>query len=308
MHWNGRGRVEQAVVAYRDSVDRLMRPQNIRLTQNLVRLSYIHVRYLRDLDQAQREAIFAQIIANTSRGQVEQDSGQLAEAQRWYELGLEIAATIDGHDDIKSNLYGSYANLCRIQHRNDEAIFYSEKSAAIHQQQGNLHALVLDAIDLCSIYVATYQFDKATQHAEKSLHLAQTLNDPILIASSALSASDVYLNAGFLDRAEQLAQLSVQQEDSYTLPYGLVTLGQIHQKQGKWDESLQRLGESLDLAQAGQDRFLEALAHQTLALVYRDTQRLPEARTATQAALALFTDMQLQHECDEINQLLSQLV
>lgn len=301
------GRIEQALQAYRASIEAMSQPRERRMVQLHSKIGYIYVARLRDLEQARREGALALWQAHIFQGYVEEESGNYAAARRQYEAALEIASRLM---DGRLALSRTRSYLGHLSWREGDA------AAAIAHLQTALseaHALgepvsaIYNRLNLAGAYIVAGRHEEALAEAEAALSLAEPMQHAFLIAGLTASAGEACYYLGRLEQAERYALRSLREEEEVHRPYALTVLGWVRAAQGKAGEAESMLRMAIDSAQAAQDRYAEAPAWKALGRVLAGADRRKAAFDAFERARMLYEALALRSDAEAVHSEASQL-
>jgi tetratricopeptide (TPR) repeat protein len=132
----------------------------------------------------------------------------------------------------------------------------------------------------------------ASEAGELFERLGQTLGR--IIAAQNLAEAYLYLDD--LTEAERHAQRVIQSRTPHILPDGLRTLGEIKLAQGDQAAAETLIRQSLEQAQANEDRYLEAYGWRALARVQAACAQQPASQASLEKAIELFETLGLDQE------------
>ncbi len=269
------------------------------------RRARLHVRQ-RQMPQAWREARLAQYEAENLQGVVQAEQGEYAAAYESYQRALAVAEGV-GYDAGIARTHRDLITLLSRQGKLDEVIVHAEQAIAYYNRIGDrLNQETVRSI-LSSTYIQTQQYDLAVQAAGQALPFFERIGHTHGIGATAANLAEGYFGLGEMAQARRYALLVLQQEEPFTYPYALFTLGLVGQAEGKLDEAAHAFASSARIAAQNDDRFMLAYARRAQAEVFLAQAQLAEAREAAAAAFALFTDLGMMQEAAQTRKLQQQL-
>lgn len=265
------------------------------------RRARLHVRQ-RQMSQAWREARLAQYEAENLQGVVQAELGEYAAAYQAYQRALAAAEEV-GYDAGIARTHRDLITLLSRQGKLDEVIIHAEQAISYYNRIGDrLNQETVRSI-LSSTYIQTQQYDLAVQAAGQALAFFERIGHTHGIGATAANLAEGYFGLGDIAQARRYALLVLQQEEPFTHPYALFTLGLVGQAEGKLDEAAQAFASSALLAAQNDDRFMLAYARRAQAQVFLARGQLAEAGEAAAAALALFNDLGMAQEAAQAEEL-----
>ncbi len=265
------------------------------------RRARVHVRQ-RQMPQAWREARLAQYEAENLQGVVQAEQGQYADAYLSYQRALAVAESV-GYDAGIARTHRDLITLLSRQGKLDEVIAHAEQAIAYYNRIGDrLNQETVRSI-LSSTYIQTQQYDLAVQAAGQALPFFERIGHAHGIGATAANLAEGYFGLGDMARARQYALQVLQQEEPFTHPYALFTLGLVGQAEGRLDEAAHAFASSARLAAQNDDRFMLAYARRAQAELFLAQAQLAEASAAAAEAFALFTDLGMAQEAAQTEEL-----
>ena len=265
------------------------------------RRARLHVRQ-RQMPQAWREARLAQYEAENLQGVVQAEQGEYAAAYESYQRALAVAEGV-GYDAGIARTHRDLITLLSRQGKLDEVIAHAEQAIAYYNRIGDrLNQETVRSI-LSSTYIQTQQYDLAVQAAGQALAFFERIGHTHGMGATAANLAEGYFGLGDMAQARRYALLVLQQEEPFTHPYALFTLGLVGQAEGKLEEAAHAFASSARLAAQNDDRFMLAYARRAQAELFLAQAQLLEAREAAAEALALFTDLGMAQEAAQTEEL-----
>ena len=301
--WQGKsremqGRLEQALAYYREGLTSISGLLDARRTILHVLKGDIFLIHERDFVNAKTEALEAQFEAETFRGLVEEDLGNMDLAQRHYHAAGSLLEQLKDNDDARARISSHLGRLHYRLGNGEQSIHYSQLAIKIFRAQGSATRIANEQMTLSMIYISAQRYLEAYTEATDGLNLAQTINVPYLIAGLAANAGEACVYLQRFDDGERYALLSLHTEEAYVRPYALTVIGMIHHGRGQLDASTHVLGLAIESAQEMQDRFAEAPAWRWLGRVHRDQHNVSAAHRAFDKAFSLYQALSMTKECE----------
>ncbi|MCB8954647.1 MAG: ATP-binding protein [Ardenticatenales bacterium] len=256
----------------------------------------------RQMPGAWREARLAQYEAENLQGVVLAEQGRYADAYLSYQRALVVAESV-GYDAGIARTHRDLITLLSRQGRLDDVIAHAEKAITYYDRIGDrLNRETVRSI-LSSTYIQTQQYDLAVQAAAQALPFFQRISHAHGIGATAANLAEGHYGLGNLAEARHYALLVLEQEEPFTHPYALFTLGLVARAQDRPDEATHAFAASADIAAQNEDRFMLAYARRAQAEQFLAQAQLAEAREAAAEAFVLFTDLGMAQEAAQTAEL-----
>lgn len=251
-----------------------------------------------DLQAARRETQVALHDIERLKGVIEHAASHFESAQTHYQIALQIAESAADRDRIAKAHY-MLAMLAGRQGRIDDARTHAETAMSHFAAIGDRLQLEGMRAELAGIYLNVRQFEAVIEPAERALAFFERIKHQRWISAICNNLAEAYLETGRLGQARQYALRVLQLEIPRSRPYALYTLGHVHDREAHVDFAEVSFGEGIAVAQANDDRFIQAYLERALGALLARGDRAADAPAHFEAALKLFSEMGLQHEVAE---------
>ncbi len=258
----------------------------------------------RQMDEAWQEALLAQYEAENLQGVVLAEQGRYAEALLAYRRALAVAESL-GHDAGLAQTHRDLTTLLSRQAKLAEAVEHAEQAIAYYDRVGDrLNRETVRSL-LASTYIQTRRFAEAVAAAEQALPFFQRIGHTHGIAATAANLAEGCYELGDLERARQFAGLVLTQEEPFTQPYGLFTLGLVDRAEGALEKALASLRLASQIAAQNEDVYMWAYAERALGETSREAGDGDAAMSALETSLALFVELGMEAEAEATRRLLA---
>ncbi|MFN8492233.1 MAG: tetratricopeptide repeat protein [Caldilineaceae bacterium] len=259
-------------------------------------LGYLYTNNV-EFERAQHEVERIRHDAANLEGVIYEMRGNLLGAETAYRAALELAQATQytyGEANTQNNLgrvYGWRGQLVAAEAQLHPAIKFFRNT-------GHLNKLANATYNLALARRLAKKYRAALLPAEEALHWFIQLDETYGQAIAYELLAEIHLGLGNLEQAEQYARHVIEEEHTSSRPDGLRTLGEVYIHQGKLGEAEPLLRESLALAQATQDRILEAYALRALSALHNARADLPAAQKSLAQAQQIFRELGLTAEIE----------
>jgi len=176
----------------------------------------------------------------------------------WHESlkTFEEAKDSVGMANIESNLGVVYFN----QGDNAKAIDYYLRSLRMAESLGEKRRLATVLVNIGSVYASQVNtYENALSYYWRALPMGTELQDNEIIGTCTDNMGDIYLKLGKLDSAQYyLEQSLIANANTTYLPFSLTLLGEVFEREEKYDEAIKYQTQSFELAKQ-QESKLEML-------------------------------------------------
>ncbi len=168
-------------------VERNMRTKNVpeirdsfQVSGLLLTISDIYIsmnEYEKALENADNALVFGsgnsylKTLAYMSMGKSYEFLLNYGKAKRYYEQALELSQTTNGINEVTILRY--LAEIYLLEHNNDLAMQYAERSLAIAERMNNEYELPITYVTLAKIHTTLRAYDKAVLFLKKAIDIAQ---------------------------------------------------------------------------------------------------------------------------------------
>ncbi|MCV9386372.1 tetratricopeptide repeat protein [Reichenbachiella ulvae] len=138
-------------------------------------------------------------------------------------------------------------------------------------------------------------YERALPHFQRSLEMAQDLNDTVEIATSYYNLGSVFRDLGQLDQSltmlQKAYQIDVARKDTSALGFDLTLMTSLEVELGDLDKALAYAKESLELLrEEGGNANSKAIRYKLIGLVFTEKQQYDSAQAYLEEAMVLFQD------------------
>jgi tetratricopeptide (TPR) repeat protein len=299
-----RDRYEDATRAYEEEGELLADLPDLRRVMLHAELSNLYRNRLAEFRKAREQAQLSKLIADTFLGAVEQQAGNMREAQRHFASAIELCSHLPGNTRSKSAAYGYAAGLAAMQGQYDEALVLADKSRAILEARGEQVRLLVDAMTLSFIHILRGAPQDALDAVLPALETAQSLGQGYLIGGLSTNAAEALLALDRVDEAEHYARMALGPEETFGVAYGSIPLGLVYLHRGLVKEAITSFELSLQAAREATDAYAELQAWRELARAHAQSANTKKAREAAERWLALARKMEITHEIAQAERVL----
>ncbi len=301
------GQVKKALEEYRKSleaVENISVTQEVNLRMNIARRAYIH---LSDIQQANREIALARFDLNILQGQLEDATGNYTNARLHYANALAGAKEIT----TPSKLVQLYEALGVMEARYahvEAAVKHFKKAGELHRKTGNtVCAVGVTNSNISYAYLTKRQYEKAIEPAEISYEFYKTINHSYWLAINEANLAEACFYLGRHAEAEEYAQAGLMREEPAVRPYCLYILGHLSRTKMEFSKAEKFCLQAIGSAQQNKDPWGEAPAYIALGETLRDDGKRERAREAIEKALAIWKQVNIEHEIEHTQHILDQI-
>jgi tetratricopeptide (TPR) repeat protein len=251
-----------------------------------------------DFQAARRETQLATTDLERLQGVIDYMAGGFEPARTHFQSSLQNAEAAVDRDRIAKAHY-MLAMLAGRQGRIDDARAHAETAMSHFATIGDRLQLEGMRAELAGMYLNVRQFEAVIEPAERALAFFERIKHQRWISAICNNLAEAYLETGQLDQARQYALRVLQLEIPRSRPYALYTLGHVHDRDGHAAYAEVSFSEGIAVAQANNDRFIQAYLERALGALLARGDRAADAPARFEAALKLFGEMGLQHEVTE---------
>jgi tetratricopeptide (TPR) repeat protein len=298
-----RGDLDNAVHAYRDSLDRfeLVSPTaaiNLRTELGRHLLARIN-----DPDSARKEAQRAQLDIDLLNGRLDLATGDVERARERFSAALRMAATLD-NAFCTALAHEALGFLETREAHLDLAVHHFRQAGEQHARYGNLMcAQGMITNNIAFAYMSGGRYVDAIPVAESAVAFFEGMQQPYWLSLSLGNLAEAYAHVDRLNEAEALLMraLAIEEEDSRA--FLLVTLAYIKRRHAQLDHAARIAHEAADAAAAAHDLVTHAQAWAELGAIYGAAQKPPLAQNAFMRAAALYADAGMHNDAAHMRQL-----
>lgn len=290
------GNPDAALDAYEKVIDSVSQ-QVLLMIDSIAHRSRVHL-LGGDMPAASAEARRAHFAAHALDGYLEMIRGRFREAEphfrealaRLDSAGTDDPAVVAVHQNL-GFIAGSRGDLATAEYHYGLAIdYYRRIGNAIHMEGARA--------DLSGVYLNLRRFEEFIPRAEESLRFFDLISLEPRIAQLSSDLAEAYLETGRADDALVYANRVLQLESPRQHPYALYTLGLIHQRQGRAVFADKAFSDGIRIAQANEDRFIEAYLQRNRGRLWAEQGDAPAARAGLATALDQFKAMGIPTEAE----------
>ena len=289
-------RFEEAIHAYQDGLDTIndIGAELALFHQDIGKVYW----QKRDLEQAWREALLARYEVEHLQGDIQEATGNYAQARRHYEEALSLAQKlnyIEGEGKTSNNLAWVMLKQGKIEAANQQW----HRASDCYRQVGRLTWQAGIQINQAIAYTDTGHPQPAIPLLQEALAVFQSLGHTRGHTLAAYNLAEAYWSLEEIETAEQYAWQAIQQDEISLRPAIFNILARIRLAQTQFDEAEVFCQRSLELAQQNQNHLATAYSWRTLGQTYLAQQKNDQAQTALQKAITIFQELDLPDEAQE---------
>ena len=307
-----KGQIDVAIAAYQDGLNTI---ENLLAEQSLFDKN-LGWTYLRQggasLDLAWQKACLARFEAERLQGDIQARRGAMAAAEVHYTQALALAQSFN-HREGEAKTHNHLATLLAKEGRLDDAREHRLQAIALFQQLGNQVHLAGAKLNMAFDHNLIGQqravmppaeesvrpiFTQVVQAASEAQELFERLGQSLGRIIAAQNLAEAYLYLDDLVSAEQYAQLVIESNAAHVLPDGLRTLGEIKLAQADYPAADALIRQSLERAQANDDRYLEAYGLRALLRLHLSQQQEKAAQDVLEQVVNLFEGLDMPQEIE----------
>ncbi len=252
---------------------------------------------LGEMAAARAEALRARVRLLLLEGMLAFNEGNYDRARSEFAAALEATATLEA-PELTAQAHEWLAATAIMTADVATAERHGTAALAYYQRIGNRVKLEGIRADLAGMYLNVHAYERVIEPSLHALAYFEAIGHERWISSVASNLAEAYLELGQLDEALRYAQRVLQLENQRSRPYGLYTLGLIHQRQERPDYAVVAFEDGLRVAGQNGDLYIEAFLRRNMGRLLRETGRAGEAAAALSAALDLFQRMNLAIEIE----------
>ncbi|MCJ2670446.1 MAG: tetratricopeptide repeat protein [Candidatus Thermoplasmatota archaeon] len=228
-------------------------------------------------------------------------TGQFDRALEHLEKGLEITERI-GH---VRGTWNSHDNIGRVNldmGRYDEAFEHFEAGLKIGEEIGDQVGVAVSHSSIGEVCLKKREYDEALEHFEASLSTTKdsfrrySLDNYCGLAEARYGKTDFTKALRFCERAIELANEFDSKEH---IAISKFISGMTYREQGKWEESAEDFGTSIDIYSSLGQPLGEARSHFEFAKMWKARGNASEARKHLSKAIEMFESLNLDKELTE---------
>ena len=270
-------------------------------------LAWRHLRE-REMDRALREAQLAGYEVAQLEGELQRELGNYAAARQRFETALAISEELQ-HTEGIAKTSTSLASLSILTGQPTASRYYLERAAAGYERLGKVIQVASLGINWAVAHTMAGDFSAAITAAEKAEQQLQQLGQipPRQQGLLDLALAEAHLGSENFPEAIDFAQRVLALEDIDLMPDAYRVLGEVLAQSGQRRDAVRYIRMSIELATEYEDTHIAGYGWRALGKVLLADGDLPAAHDAFNQAIALFTEMNLTHELEQITPFLVQL-
>ena len=251
---------------------------------------------------ARREIQQAEYELETFKGLVEIAKGQFLQAQSHFDSAFELAQILgDEQRCAKSNqhlamAFGNYGDISQAHRYAGEAMRYFDRVGDRLQLEG-LRA------EMAGFYLNAGRFAEVIEPAEQALRFFENIQHQQRIGYLCSNLAEAYFETGAIETAESYANRALQSGNPRVQPYVCYTLGLIHQAKKNLSQAAHYFQRGIDNAEQAEERFIAAYLYRAYGRMLLENGNNDQGTNKLNQALALFTDLTMQHEVAKTQEL-----
>ncbi|WP_276481635.1 tetratricopeptide repeat-containing sensor histidine kinase [Paraflavitalea pollutisoli] len=162
----------------------------------------------------------AVMVANMNTiGSIDLSRETPATALPWFRTALAKLGNTAYFDPIRASIYINLAQAHRMLNRSDSAVYYGEQGIRLMRASHNLNNLALSLQRQSDIYLQAGQIDKAETALQEMIDVRQQLHDDAWVDDN-ISLVNFYITTKQLDKAIAFCQEKLQRGDVRNAPNG----------------------------------------------------------------------------------------
>lgn len=284
---------EEAIGLYQQAIDRIDKQETYRIAIMYEKISNIYQligRYQDALVACAQSRKFSkdQVIVNARSYMIEADivknHGQLDRALELLAQSRQVLADPKKEDMVKrvellANIASLECWILRIKGKIDESMQSGSQAVLLIRKTRNWHdhaelkkAMARAYFNLAILYSVTGNFEKAIQHCEETLILAEEMDDRIGLGSVYNTLGTIYRDQGKYDQAidAYTRKLKISQElgDKTGIGAAYGNLGNAYRNKGDFDKAIELLTKYLNITEGIGYRQAIGVANNSLGITY----------------------------------------
>jgi class 3 adenylate cyclase len=199
------------------------------------------------------------------------DRSNFDSTQYYWEKSLEAYREINDYDGI-SNMLNNIGSSTYNSGNNAIALDYFTKALEAGEKSGNKIRIITSTNNIGLIYMSkTRTYKQALVYLEKSLDLAEKMNDADNIGTAHANIGEVNMHFGndSIAMSHFLQAKEAMGPDGTTLPYILLSIGRLYQKKKDYPMALNWYQQSFASAEKLNNTFFKSDAASGIAETYR---------------------------------------
>lgn len=301
--FEAQGRVEQALQHYREALDVLTGLPQTHVVATHIRLSFLQLYRLHDVERARQEALLARAKADAFLGDIEAMAGH-------YPMALDHLLSAKNNTEAQSGdlralsrIY-SYLGVVYIKLGEfDQALHYLDQAAECDRKRGDEVGPLYDAMNRATAYTLSGRYEQGYAAARQGLVAAEKLRNAYLIAGLAACVAEACNELQRLEEAEHFASYALNQEEEFFRGSALLVLGRVRLAQGRPSESVDLLRAACENAQKIEDRYTEASIQEWLGIAYHKSGIAHTAQSTLDAAQQIYAELGLVNQAGRLQEL-----
>ncbi|MEM7113835.1 MAG: hypothetical protein AAF614_15475 [Chloroflexota bacterium] len=225
-------------------------------------------------------------------------AGNYSQADEQLRVALDLAQSLQSpeaaaqiHRILVYNA-GTAGQLSKAESHAKQAIRY-------YRQIGDQISVTGIQANLAAAYINQGNFTAAIPPSEKALAFFKKIKSTSWIASISSNLAEAYFETGNIAKAREAAFEVLRQEEPFTHPYALYTLGLIHEHDKAFDNAQESFQRGIKIAQHNDDKFILAYLQRVLGQLHQRQAQDQLAQQALKTAVSLFTALNLEEEVEK---------
>ena len=234
--------------------------------------------------------------------------GELEEAQAFFSQALDLASG-SGDDLVVARTTNNLGAIQNIRGRRDQALAHYRLAVPAYQRLGNALGLAESFHNMAITFRDLRQLSDADEYERRAIEFAAQHGDLRLQAMAQVGRAELCLLRGDADLAHAEARRAARVfggiPDRVGEADALRLAGAARAAGGFSEEALLALNEALELARSHGSALIEAEALRSRAELHQSNRQLSEAREDMEAALAIYSRLSAEEECETLRRMLA---
>ncbi|MGI9078436.1 MAG: tetratricopeptide repeat protein [Gemmatimonadaceae bacterium] len=236
--------------------------------------------------------------------------GELDAAQGAFAQALDLSSA-SGDDLVVARTTNNLGAIQNIRGRREEALAHYRLAVPAYQRLGNALGLAESFHNMAITFRDLRQLEDADEYERRAIEFARQEGNARLQAMAQVGRAELCLLRGDADLAHAEARRAARDyaaiPDTIGEADALRLAGAARAAAGDVDDALSALNSAVGLAREHGSALIEAEALRTRAEVMQFMRQIPEAQADARAALAIYTRLGAEVECEALRGVLEEL-